>query len=279
MQEQIVVKRQLISYLHWGHNNSHRILLFLHGWRSNKEVWNQIVFRIKDFGFEIYVLDLPGFGGSPAPREAWSIGDYAEIVKGFIEELGLKNVIVVGHSFGGRVAIKLAAMLKTTPTFTSPASPAGEFEAPLLFKEEIIEKLVLVDSAGLAISQKKRMLMRLAAKIAKPFFRPKFTQPLRKKIYQVMGAEDYVTTPELQETFKKIINEDLTIELKRIEIPTLIIWGKNDKETPVSFGEKMHSLIHNSQFIILPDAGHFSFVDKPEEFMKVLNDFVLSSRT
>jgi pimeloyl-ACP methyl ester carboxylesterase len=70
------------------------------------------------------------------------------------------------------------------------------------------------------------------------------------------------------------VNEDLTENMKRILQPTLIVFGENDTDTPASTGEKMHSLIPNSKFIILPNAGHFSFTDQPEEFIKNLNKFI-----
>ncbi len=99
-------------------------------------------------------------------------------------------------------------------------------------------------------------------------------QGLRKKIYEQIGAEDYVTTPELQKIFVNVVNEDLSENMKRILQPTLIVFGENDIDTPTSSGEKMHLLIPNSKFVTLPNAGHFSFIDKPEEFVKILNEFI-----
>ncbi|MEK7161620.1 MAG: alpha/beta hydrolase [Patescibacteria group bacterium] len=250
MANQIVVTDNLISYNQSGAGDS--AVIFLHGWRSQKEVWSGVVSRINDERLRIYSLDLPGFGGSSVPKEAWTVGGYAEIVKGFIEKLELKNVVIVGHSFGGRVGIKLAAKYPS-----------------------VISKLVLVDAAGFVNQTAKKSAISIMAKIAKPFFKPKFMQGLKQRIYKTIGAEDYLATPELQKTFVNVVNEDLTEDLKKINCPTLIIFGENDNETPVEFGEKMHSLISNSRFEILPDAGHFSFLDKPEEFAKVLIDFIV----
>lgn len=249
---QTVINNQLISYLKNG-TISEECLLFLHGWRSNKEVWNNVIQKL--FGRNnqvlVYSVDLPGFGQSSTPPTAWSVGDYAGLVKQFIEKFELKNVIIIGHSFGGRVAIKLASNYP-----------------------ELIFKLVLVDSAGITLSSNKKNLMLFFAKLVKPLFRPRFMEGLRKKIYRQIGAEDYLATPTLQKTFVNIIKEDLTPDMKQITVPTLLIWGENDTETPVSFGEKMHSLILNSKFTILTDAGHFSFLDKPENFVKSLNEFI-----
>lgn len=265
MEKQIVINDNLISYSQTGEGE--RAVIFLHGWRSNKEVWNQVIQRIRELENErirIYSIDLPGFGGSSAPKTAWCVGDYAEIVKGYIEKLELKNVIIVGHSFGGRIGIKLAA---------NPYPASGH---PLPEGEGKLKGLILVDAAGFAMNANKKTIISAAAKLTKPFFKPKFMQGLRKKIYQKIGAEDYLATPELQQTYVKVISEDLTEDLKKITLPTLIITGENDKETPIEFGRKMNSLIPNSEFQILKNAGHYSFIDQPEEFVNNILEFMSS---
>ena len=252
-QQSIIINNQLVVYARFGESNGRTPLLFLHGWRSQKEVWLPIVNHqiTKSPNHSIYALDLPGFGSSPAPKVAWAVGDYAEIVKGFIQKLGLNNVIIIGHSFGGRVGIKLAAR-----------------------HSKLISKLVLVDSAGFVDERTKKRAMELMAKLAKPFFLPKFMQGLRRKIYKYIGADDYVATPWLTETFVKVKNEDLSEEMKKISCPTFLIWGENDTDTPVGFGQRMHALISNSKFLILKNAGHFGFLDKPEEFVSALFEFI-----
>jgi len=247
--KQIIVNNLLVSYFR-NENAGEKCLLFLHGWRSNKEIWLRVINQLKE---KSYAIDFPGFGGSQMPKGAMTVGDYADAVKEFIEKLDLKNVIVVGHSFGGRVGIKLAAKYPN-----------------------LISGLVLVDSAGFPMKKFKKDLMAAAAKIARPIFKPNFMQPIRKKIYEKIGAEDYIATPELQKTFVNVVNEDLTEDLKRISCPTLIITGENDQDTPIEFGEKMNSLIPNSKFIILPNAGHFSFIDLPREFCQNIINFIQS---
>lgn len=252
MNSQVIVRNLLINYMVTDEGRkANGCLLFLHGWRSEAKVWLPIISNLKNIGAAIYAIDLPGFGGSQVPSAAMTVGDYAEVVKDFIEKLGLKNVVIIGHSFGGRVGIKLAAQ-----------------------KPEIVSKLILVDSAGFAMGHNKKSLMSAAAKIAKPFFKPKFMQGFRKKIYQNIGAEDYVATPELQKTFVNIVSEDLTEDMKKINCLTLIINGENDADTPVEFGKKMNGLILGSEFVIIKDAGHFSFLDQPEEFILKLSNFI-----
>lgn len=212
---------------------------------------SQLVSKSAGQQYSIYAIDLPGFGQSSTPKEVWAVGDYAEVVKGFIEKLELKNITIVGHSFGGRIGIKLAAKYPS-----------------------LISKLILVDSAGFAMESSRKNLLGATAKIAKPFFKPKFMQGLRGKIYKQIGAEDYLATPELRQTFVKITTEDLSMDMKNITCPTLILTGENDLDTPVEFGQRMNGLIKESKFTILKNAGHFSFIDKPQEFVNKLLDFI-----
>lgn len=250
MKEQIIVNNLLITYYCFKKEGK-KTVLFLHGWRSEGLIWKEIAKSMQADNVAIYALDLPGFGLSAVPKEALSIDDYAAIVAEFIKKLELTNIILVGHSFGGRISIKLAAS-----------------------HPELIDKLVLADSAGLVLNNKRREFRKKTAKIIKPFFKPKFMQGLRKKIYQQMGAEDYLATPYLKDTFIKTISEDLCSCLPMIIIPTLIIWGENDLETPIEYANIMHREIKNSEKIVIEQAGHFSFLDDSQRFSYELAKFI-----
>jgi len=248
MKSNIIIQHNLIRYEHFPANGSKNIL-FLHGWRSEGAVWHDIAMQVQKEKCNVFTLDLPGFGGSSVPGNVFTITDYATIVSDFIEKMKIIKVILVGHSFGGRVA------LRVTSTNSS-----------------CIEKLVLVDSAGFVNTEKQQL--KWLSKIVKPLFAPSFMQGIRKKIYTMLGAEDYLATPELQKTFVNIVGEDLSGDLPRIHVPTLLLWGAQDTSTPVSYGEKMNHMIADSHLVVLPDAGHFSFVDKPKEFLAALMNFI-----
>lgn len=249
MQNQAVIDNLLINYYIFK-SQGKKTILFLHGWRSEGMIWKDIADKL-DANLKLISLDLPGFGLSRLSKKAFSVSDYAEVVAHFIKKINLENVILVGHSFGGRIGIKLASSYP-----------------------ELLEKLVLVDSAGLILDQKKIERQRKLAKFAKPFFRPKFMQGLRKAIYKRIGSEDYLATPEIQETYKKVIGEDLRPDLSKIKVETLLFWGADDKETPIQYAEIMNKEIKNSQKVIVREAGHFSFLDQPQEFAETLKDFI-----
>jgi pimeloyl-ACP methyl ester carboxylesterase len=249
MQDNLVINQQLIAYEVLNRENN-KALIFLHGWMSQGNVFKNIAERISSQGFAVYMLDLPGFGNSPEPKNAFSVQDYADIVAEFIKKLKLNDIILVGHSFGGRVVISLAS---NEPT--------------------LIKKIVLVDAAGLRINNGRNKVAFLA-KLAKPFFKPKFMSGLRKKIYKTLGSVDYIESGKLKETYLKVASEDLSGYLPKINQPTLIIWGDDDKDTPLLFAKIMNERIKNSKMVVLRQAGHFSFLDKPEDFSVELMNFI-----
>lgn len=251
MDQQIVIKGTLVSFYSLNSQSEKSAIVFLHGWRSSKEVWKGIVSKLQNFDYPIYAIDLPGFGASPVPKNDFTISDYVSIVAEFIYKQHLEQVVLVGHSFGGRIGIRLAAQ-----------------------HSQAIKKLVLVDSAGFATSNAKKSGYGLAAKLIKPFFKPIFMQGLRSRIYKFIGAEDYLATPGLQKTFVNVVSEDLTKDMKQVVCPTLIITGENDKDTPPEFGRRMNSLIRDSKLVILKHAEHFSFLDNPPEFISELTGFI-----
>lgn len=244
--KQRVVKDLLVNY-YVRVKPGKRALLFLHGWRSEAALWLPVLEKWKHEDASIYCLDLPGFGGSELPLTPYAVGDYADFVARFIAELKLAHVVVIGHSFGGRVAIKLAA---------------GE--------PKFLKGIVLVDSAGFAETTKMKQVKRIVARILRPVFRRDALKDLRRYIYRMMGAEDYVATPELRETYLKAISEDLSYDMTRVTAPVGIIWGERDKDAPLSWGRRMKDLMPHATLTILKDAGHFAFLDDQRGFIAAL---------
>ncbi len=244
--KETVVNDQLVKFESVGLGQS--AIIFLHGWRSESSVWKNLAKNLPSREFMSYLIDLPGFGESPAPKVAFGVQDYARLVNNFAEKQGVKSAIIVGHSFGGRIGIVLAAKYP-----------------------DLVGKLVLVDSAGIKKEYPGREKM---AKIVKPLFKPKFMHGLRQKIYKRIGSEDYLATPALTETYLKVINQDLTSELSKIVQPTLLIWGADDVATPVSDAKIMKEKINNSKLEILEHAGHFSFLDQPEKFRRIFENYI-----
>jgi len=230
-------------------------ILLLHGWGANCEVFRSTAeYLSKDF--RVFSLDFPGFGRSDLPPQGWSISDYKGWLVRFLSYLQLDQVGVIAHSFGGRVSIKLAA------------------ENP-----NLIGMLVLVDSAGIRTKATFRAI--LVQRIFKSLrwlsqrrIIGPLVNPLYSSVYKRVASPDYQSTSGImRQTFLKVVNEDLRDFLPRIQSPTLIIWGENDEDTPVANARLMEKLIPDAGLVILKDAGHYSFLNKPVEFCMIVKNF------
>ncbi len=200
-------------------------------------------------GYRTIAPDLPGFGQSPEPDAVWDVGNYADLISEFIESFGVKKVILLGHSFGGRIIIKL-----------------GSREI-LPFK---IERAVLVDSAGIMPRRTAAYKIKVGAyKAAKKIF-PALAASMRKR----SGSADYAAaSPVMRGCLVKAVNEDLKPLLPALSFEVLLIWGENDDATPLSDGETMEKLIPNAGLAKIPGAGHYSWLDRPDVFNAVIKSY------
>lgn len=247
--KQVIVNNHLVTYYTFLADHPKCTVIFIHGWLSNSKVWFHLMHALKKMNISAYALDLPGFGESQIPATSVDNNFYVKVVEDFINKLSLKNLVLVGHSNGAAVAVKL------------------------LNVNNVAEKLVLIDAAGIRSKSAEKTIKTTIAKVVKPVFKIPFLKPLRARIYSAMGYEDYINSEYLNKTYQNVINDDISDLYKNIKIPSLIIWGKNDKSTPLSFGEFIHSNISNSEFQVI-DAGHFPFIDKPDQVINYLVNFV-----
>lgn len=246
----IIVQNIAIEYSDYG---SGTVMLMLHGWKDSSNTFDELVPLLH--GYRIIRLDMPGFGKSDAPPSAWGVGEYVAFVKAFIEKLDIAPEVIVGHSFGGRIAIKGVGSGVLKP-----------------------KKLALIAAAGLARRDtlKKHILGGLAKVGRAVTSIPPFNiwqNTLRRKLYGALGS-DYFNAGSLKETFKKVVSEDLSEFASKISIPTLLIWGRNDTSTPLEQAERIHSLIELSQLDIVTNAGHFVHKEKPVEVAVFIKAFL-----
>lgn len=233
MEEQVLGLR--ISYSKQGEGEP---LILLHGWGQNKKTFHNVIRQMSE-DYTVYALDLPGFGQSEMILPM-NLDDYVRILRQFVQAHELEHIHLLGHSFGGRIAIRYASLYP-------------------------VEKLILVDSAGI------RTRLSIWKKVKIFFY--KFCKKLGIKL--TMGSTDYRNaTPMLKQTMNLIIHQDLTPELQTISCPTLLIWGADDVVTPLSQGQRMHELIRNSGFIVVPKCGHFPYLERFRYFILVLSSFL-----
>ena len=233
-------------------------ILILHGWGSRAKNWNQVKQLLENRGYGVLVPDLPGFGENPQPARPYSIDDYVTWVSDFCEKENLSQFLLLGHSFGGAIAIKLVNKYP-----------------------EKVGKLVLVAPKLKRYKNWKYYVSLILAKIGKVVFSVpgvSLLQPLaRKSLYYLIGTRDYYQLEVeraliMKETFKRVVKEDVTAYLSRIKIPTLIIWGKKDKITPLKSAYLAKKQIADSELEILENCRHVPNLEMPEALTeKILN--------
>ncbi|MCR4280811.1 MAG: alpha/beta hydrolase [Candidatus Kaiserbacteria bacterium] len=228
-------------------------VIMLHGWKDDLHTFDGIASVLGE-NFRIVRLDLPGFGGSEAPKGDWILDDYAGFVKDFLGKLSISPDTLIGHSFGGRIAIKGIA--------------ANKFSA---------KKIILISSAGVARRKTFRnMLLAVLAKVGRVITAiPPISfwkQEIRRGLYRSIGS-DYFQAGALGGTFLNIIKEDLSSSAKNIMLPTLIIWGSKDSTTPISEGRRLNQLISGSTLRVIEGAGHFVHKERPKEVSELIRKF------
>jgi pimeloyl-ACP methyl ester carboxylesterase len=225
-------------------------LIFLHGWGGCWQSWYPILERLKK-DLNIYAPDLPGFGQEPI-KIPYYLDNYVSFVIDFIKTNKIKNPILIGHSFGGAIACQIAI---------SQIIP--------------LPKIILVDAAPIRhpYSPSQKIKFKIIG-LLKKFF--PFTKNIYYQIFDLQNS-DYAAikdNPILQQTFKNVIQHDLTDQLPKIKIPTLIIWGEKDTSTPLIDGQKINQLISTSKLIVFPNSSHFSYLDHQEEFVTEVKKFI-----
>ena len=244
-----------INYIMEGQGDA---VLLLHGWGSNIKLFNGIIKNLSKT-HTVYALDMPGFGESDEPKEAWNVDDYVDFVIKFINEMKITKLSLLGHSFGGRVIIKMVNRENL------------DFQ---------IDKIILVDIAGIkTVSSNKKTFKGQLYKFLKKIVGSKLIRKIfpeaLNKLKCKFGSEDYKNaTPIMRDTLVKVVNEDLKDLLPNIKNSTLLIWGDKDEATPISDAYTMNKLIKDSGIVTVEGAGHYSFLESPVLVNSVLNSFL-----
>ena len=232
-------------------------ILILHGWNLSATKFLPLELEFKNRGYKTYCIDLPGFGNADKPKNPLYLSDYVKFVTGFLNKQKINKIIIIGHSFGGRLGIKLTA------------------ENP-----KIVSTLILTGAPGLnPVPRGKILLFLYIARVGKLLFTlPIFSilrDNARKLLYRLARAGDFYNTDEkMRETFKNIVKEDLTLSMKKIISPTLLIWGEDDKIVPIRIAQKMTKIIKNSKLVVIKEARHGVPWTHSKEFIDEVDNYL-----
>jgi pimeloyl-ACP methyl ester carboxylesterase len=235
-------------------------VLLLHGWGANLSLVWTLAEQLAPLGYRVYALDLPGFGQSDAPPAAWTVFDYARFVVDYLDYHRLEQVYLFGHSFGGRLSLILGA------------------DYP-----ERIFKMVLADSAGVKTPTPLSIRWRL-----------NFYKTIRDALYRVgaksladrlrsaynarYGSSDFQQAAGvMRDVFVNVVSEDLLPYAARVKVPALLFWGDQDEDTPLWQGQLLEKTIPDAGLVVHPGAGHYSYMDRLADTVRVMDYFFKQS--
>ena len=235
-------------YYDYQFNNKEQTVVLLHGWGGNHLSLSPLLVSFQNYN--ILTLDFFGFGQSDKPLQNFDIYSYSNAVAELLKKLNLNDIILVGHSFGGRISIILSNQLN-----------------------DIVSKMILIDSAGLKPRNTiKKTFKKMNYKFAKFLVK---VNVKGKESLEKYGSDDYKKlSNEEKKVFNRVVNEYLEKYLLNIKCSTLIIWGEKDKDTPLYMAKKLNKKIKNSKLYVVKNAGHFAYVEEANLVNKIIKDFL-----
>lgn len=234
------------------------VVVLMHGWGCTRSTLASVQTVVQQCGNPLINIDFPGFGQSAEPPEVWGVEQYAGMLEALLAHEGVgDDVILLGHSFGGRVGILYAS-------------------------RNSVEKLILVDAAGVKPRRGLKYYCKVYGfKLARRFWQlalgPDKAQLRIDAARAKRASADYLNASvRMRQILSRVVNEDLCGVMPLIKAPTLLIWGENDTATPMADARKMERLIPGAGLVSFPGCGHYSFLDNPVQFSAVLRSFLKS---
>lgn len=237
------IKNVSLNYIDYG--TSEKTLVFLHGWGQNIEMMKMVAEPFKK-KFRIIILDLPGHGESSEPDTAWTLYDFVELLHELLEELKVKNPILLGHSFGGKISLLYASKYS-------------------------VEKLVLFGSPY----KKEVQKLSVKTKVLKGLKKVPVVNKLEGFAKKHIGSTDYKNaSPLMREILVNHVNLDITEEIKKIKAPTLLIWGTLDREVPLEQAYEIEALLKDAGVVVFENCTHYAYLENLNGTIQVLRNFL-----
>lgn len=232
-----------IHYVDYG-DKSKDAIVYLHGWGQNIEMMKPIADPLSKTN-RIIILDLPGFGESEEPKNVWTLDVFVDMVKALMDKLNITSPYLVGHSFGGKISILYASKydVKRVVLLSSPYKVKIQ---KVSTKVKILKALKKVPGLG------------ALAEVAKKH----------------MGSTDYRNaSPMMRDILVKHVNTDLTEEVKKISVPTFIIWGDNDLAVDVADAYELEELLQDAGLVVYEGCTHYAYLERAGQTINILKEF------
>lgn len=219
-------------------------MVLLHGWGQNIEMMKPIgdAFLNED----VIIVDLPGYGKSEEPPYPYSVEDYVMIIKELLDNIDVKNPILIGHSFGGKISLLYASMFD-------------------------VKKLILLASPY----KKEIKKLSLKTKTLKQLKKVPGLNKLEGFAKKHIGSVDYRNaSPIMRQVLVNTVNLDISESVKKIKCPTIIIWGTLDEQVDVSEAYELEKLISDAGVIVYENCTHYAYLEKLGQTISVISSFI-----
>lgn len=225
--------------IHYDIQGNGPVMVLLHGWGQNMMMMQFIQDYFKR-RYTVVNMDLPGFGESDEPIEAWGIYEYTNMLKAFLDQQKLHDPILVAHSFGARIALRYAYLYP-------------------------VSKMILTGAAGIKKKHGLQYYMKVYAYKLRKRFQPNNS----------MGSPDFVSaSPIMKGVLVRSVEEDIRPLLKSISCETLLVWGEEDEATPLWMGRVMEKEMMHATLVTLEEDDHFAYFHQPKRFLAIMEYFL-----
>ena len=237
------IKNINVNYEFYGEGKD--TIILLHGWGQNIQMMKPIGDKMC-YNHQILIVDLPGHGESDEPDFAWTLYDYVEMLKELIESLKLKNIILIGHSFGGKISLLYSSMYK-------------------------VKKVVVFGSPYKKKVQKESLKLKVLKMLKNIPGLNKLEDVAKKHI----GSTDYKNASKtMREVLVNHVNLDITEDIKKIKVPLLIIWGTNDQAVPIEDAYELEKLVPGAGLVVYQNCTHYAYLENLGQTINVLKSFL-----
>lgn len=232
-----------INYERYGNRKKQAVVL-LHGWGQNISMMKPIGDSLTDY--DVVIIDLPGHGKSEEPNEVWFLSDFVDMVHSLLKSLKIKDPVLIGHSFGGKISLLYASTYSVKKLILF-GSPFKVKKNPNSLKVKVLKKLKSLP--GLS----------------------KLAETMKKHV----GSTDYRNaSPMMRDILVEHVNMDITENVKKIKCPTIIIWGTDDMAVPIEDAYELEGLIKNAAVIPYEGCTHYAYLERLRQTNKIIKSFI-----